>query len=985
MATNRDKQIFQVEVQDRNAKKVLRDIGAEGLRTASSINKIAERGKELSKVGFSRLKNGIIGLRKEFADTQKGFTLLRGTLSSLAGNVAAGAVFGLQDLGAQLVRTGIEARRAETRFLAFQDSLEQGRDLYNNYLEIANRLGVAFAPLLDLGTQFRAVGFDAAEAADLIERLTIAAGGSAVAVDSIGRSLRQMKAGKVELEELNPIAEAGVPIFELLRKQIGATNEELFTLVEKRKVSFESVIEAFRRYTQEGGKARTAAEETSGTISANIARLQNEFEQFGKDFVVIFEDDINKPLQDAIKFVQTLTRLFKGSGFFGGTTTSLQEQINQQFGIGPGGFNFGDPTGQFGTRGRDLESARAGQIGIYNEIIAKEKELADLQNSFFAVFRNVRIPLLKSQLGLLRNTFQAQQQYIYLLEQELTTAEEIGEVEKSEADLALERELLLERRLKEIRENRLKINSESKVFVEEILDNYHQQEVVGRRIVTVSDDWITNLRKVNSILSEGNNLFSKNIEIGANIINEQGELSTIEEERLKEIKKINEEYETGFITQEEKLQRIKALNEDAIIDNGLILNKIEDYIKLLQDSDLKNLLVANFREAREHQEALLRAARQKVDIEYSSSTIERLERELLLRSDIVSRLQHQLALEQSLQNYTAEKDFAEKFRTESKTDSEGFGDEAPRSDLQRALDSGALEDIVKILGTIRSGFSSIGRIISSGLNRQLTAARTNLQKIRDQLRVQRLQARENYEEAIDEINNQTEIQVHAAAHRLEANKNAFNEDYRNGLITAQQLTDAKREEDRQYQKTVEELRAKNKSEREREERQRGQGIERLRRLEIKAENDIRQHYYKLQLQMFHFDKGIKIAETFSDGIAGLLKAAADGEWGHFAALLGAGVLQGISLAFGNPPSLPPRIPSYADGGYVSEPTVLVAGDGKKGEYLVPEEKVDAALGMNNDNIVVNINGIMIGDEDLPENLIKKIVSGIKEAKRNRVI
>ena len=376
MATNRDKQIFQVEVQDRNAKKVLRDIGAEGLRTASSINKIAERGKELSKVGFGRLKNGIIGLRKEFADTQKGFTLLRGTLSSLAGNVAAGAVFGLQDLGAQLVRTGIEARRAETRFLAFQDSLEQGRDLYNNYLEIANRLGVAFAPLLDLGTQFRAVGFEADEAADLIERLTIAAGGSAVAVDSIGRSLRQMKAGKVELEELNPIAEAGVPIFELLRKQIGATNEELFTLVEKRKVSFESVIEAFRRYTQEGGKARTAAEETSGTISANVARLQNEFEQFGKDFVVIFEDDINKPLQDAIKFVQTLTRVFKGSGFFGGTTTSLQEQINQQFGIGPGGFNFGDPTGQFGTRGRDLDSAIAGQLDIYTEILAKERELA---------------------------------------------------------------------------------------------------------------------------------------------------------------------------------------------------------------------------------------------------------------------------------------------------------------------------------------------------------------------------------------------------------------------------------------------------------------------------------------------------------------------------------------------------------------------------------------------------------------------------------
>ena len=137
-----------------------------------------------------------------------------------------------------MVSVGVEADRASTRFIAFSDSLAEGRRQYENYLEIANRLGVTFSPILELGTQFRAVGFEAEEAADLIERLTIAAGGSAVAVDSIGRSLRQMKAGKVELEELNPIAEAGVPIFKLLAEQIGVTGEQLFSLIEDRRVEF---------------------------------------------------------------------------------------------------------------------------------------------------------------------------------------------------------------------------------------------------------------------------------------------------------------------------------------------------------------------------------------------------------------------------------------------------------------------------------------------------------------------------------------------------------------------------------------------------------------------------------------------------------------------------------------------------------------------------------------------------------------------------
>ena len=117
-----------------------------------------------------------------------------------------------------------------------------------------------------------------------------------------------------------------------------------------------------------------------------------------------------------------------------------------------------------------------------------------------------------------------------------------------------------------------------------------------------------------------------------------------------------------------------------------------------------------------------------------------------------------------------------------------------------------LDKIERFVSTLTSGFRSIGDIVKVGFNRQLEIARHNLQRIRDQIKVQRLEQTSAYEDAIDEIESQTEIQIEAAAERLEANKNAFTQDYLNGLITAQQLTDAKKEEDRQYQLTVEQIR-----------------------------------------------------------------------------------------------------------------------------------------------------------------------------------
>ena len=199
---------------------------------------------------------------------------------------------------------------------------------------------------------------------------------------------------------------------------------------------------------------------------------------------------------------------------------------------------------------------------------------------------------------------------------------------------------------------------------------------------------LKNLKEVNSILTRNNRIEERNVELGANIIQQQAKLREIEKERADDIKAVNLEYEQGFITQEQKLERIKEINEDAIIDNGLILQKIQEYVDLIGNSKVEQFFAEPLREAREHQEALLRAAREKEEIEVGSATIERLARELEFRSEIVTRLQQQAALEQVIANYSSERDFANRFQEESRTDSESTSFEAPLTPLQKLIESG---------------------------------------------------------------------------------------------------------------------------------------------------------------------------------------------------------------------------------------------------------------------------------------------------------
>ena len=59
--------------------------------------------------------------------------------------------------------------------------------------------------------------------------------------------------GKVSMEEINMIAEKGVPIIGTLSEQLGVTKTEFFKLVSAGKIGEKEVTKAFKTMTSEGG------------------------------------------------------------------------------------------------------------------------------------------------------------------------------------------------------------------------------------------------------------------------------------------------------------------------------------------------------------------------------------------------------------------------------------------------------------------------------------------------------------------------------------------------------------------------------------------------------------------------------------------------------------------------------------------------------------------------------------------------------------
>ena len=162
-------------------------------------------------------------------------------------------------------------------------------------------------------------GLTADDAMSRMEMLGDISQGSADKMQRIAMAYGQMSsAGKVQLEDIKQMIEAGFNPLTEISKTTGESMESLYKRISKGTISVDEITASMQRSTSEGGKYYQSMEKQSKTLAGQISTLKDNFSQFAGEVTSsvapAIEDamgSVNEIFEDAT-LKETLAGLFEG-------------------------------------------------------------------------------------------------------------------------------------------------------------------------------------------------------------------------------------------------------------------------------------------------------------------------------------------------------------------------------------------------------------------------------------------------------------------------------------------------------------------------------------------------------------------------------------------------------------------------------------------------------------------------------------------------
>ena len=129
------------------------------------------------------------------------------------------------------------------------------------------------------------LGNDVEAVTETFRMLGDTAGGNVEKLDSITSGyMKTLLKGKVDMESLNMIAEAGVPIYKELADSLGVTTAEMIDMSSAGKITADDLTNAFGRMTSEGGIFFNGMNLASQTLTGKWSTLTDNLKQAGAVF-----------------------------------------------------------------------------------------------------------------------------------------------------------------------------------------------------------------------------------------------------------------------------------------------------------------------------------------------------------------------------------------------------------------------------------------------------------------------------------------------------------------------------------------------------------------------------------------------------------------------------------------------------------------------------------------------------------------------------
>jgi len=223
------------------------------------------------------------------------------TFGAMAGAAGAGAaLFALTRLGGAALDAALDFEQTKVSFETMLGSAAEATKLLKDLEEFS--LVTPFTPDEIINTSKKLLGFGvvAEDQIGVISRLGDVAAGMNIPLGDLAQIFgKTFTKGKVQAEELNQMAERGIPIIKVLSQVMGEAEEDIFKLASEGAIGFKEVDEAFTLMTTSGGTFNEMMAKQSKTGRGLLSTLQGFKEvllrKFGEQIL-----EIAKPLLETL-------------------------------------------------------------------------------------------------------------------------------------------------------------------------------------------------------------------------------------------------------------------------------------------------------------------------------------------------------------------------------------------------------------------------------------------------------------------------------------------------------------------------------------------------------------------------------------------------------------------------------------------------------------------------------------------------------------
>ena len=234
---------------------------------------------------MAKLGDLIVKIGADTRDLNKSLGKVRREMRSMSSNFEAvgqsltkSLTLPLAAVGTFALKSAADLEKLEVSFISLTGGAEQASDMMEQLNEFTAKTPFQIDAVAKSARQLIASGTEISEVNNQLQFLGDIAATSGASIDEIAAIFAKVNAkGKVELENLNQLAERGIPIFKTLSETTGLLPSELGGGA----VSVEEFNDALRSFAEEGGIANGAMERLSETASGKFSTALDNLKQAG--------------------------------------------------------------------------------------------------------------------------------------------------------------------------------------------------------------------------------------------------------------------------------------------------------------------------------------------------------------------------------------------------------------------------------------------------------------------------------------------------------------------------------------------------------------------------------------------------------------------------------------------------------------------------------------------------------------------------------